>query len=793
MRAKTVFLTVFSLQLAFCVQLNAAEDDMSVRRNELQRILSVLPPEQPQRGAVSRLDPTWRAWLERTGELPPNFNAMPSLPFLPQPLVLDEGGKNIAVRTPMQWAKKRQWIEEQIKHWVTGTFPPAPKNLRDKTLSHRKDADVTIRQVQLQFGPGLKAKMTVELIIPPGLGPFPVFMTQTIHRNWALVAVRRGYIGCVYAASDGNDDTEAYADIWYPEYDFAQLMRRAWGAARVVDYLFTLPAVDKQRIGITGHSRNGKQSLMAAAFDERIKAVVTSSGGTAAEDPYRYTTERFNNETISQITMNFPYWLHPRLRFFVGNEHKLPVDQNLMMALVAPRALMLSTAVTERQGNPWGIEQAYRSVQQLYRFLGAEDKLAIRLHPGRHDTAARDIEAYVDFFDYVFGRGNIQPPQKLFYDYSFPKWVHLSGEKTDPLTYPPKGLDELLKKSDGGKVLTVADWQQRKEQIKQRIRWALGDEPAGASNAGPKDITKLPHQDAAYYGDHIARTIGRPEAKKGMGRVVVGHYNGFGDYLEGNLYYPLDEDGKSAKKNLPVVVYLHGYDYPSGCAYSQDIIDDFGERGFAVFIFDQIGFGTRIEEGTLFYQRYGHWSKMGRMVADTIAAVDMLQNLEVIDKNRIYAAGFTLGGTVGLYAAALDERIAGLICASAFTPMRLDSADKGTEGIYSYSHLHGLLPRLGFFAGQQEHIPYDFHEILACIAPRPVLVIAPAWERYAAFEDVKKCVQRAEDVYKLLKADTGLKLYSPQHYTVFKPVVWRLGLLPDVKKVMFEWAAEKFK
>ena len=70
-----------------------------------------------------------------------------------------------------------------------------------------------------------------------------------------------------------------------------------------------------------------------------IAAVIASSGNTGECDPWRYTTDPFANETIEQITGRFPGWFHPRLRFFAGREHKLPVDQNMLMALVAPRAL----------------------------------------------------------------------------------------------------------------------------------------------------------------------------------------------------------------------------------------------------------------------------------------------------------------------------------------------------------------------------------------------------------------------------------------------------------------------
>jgi len=191
------------------------------------------------------------------------------------------------------------------------------------------------------------------------------------------------------------------------------------------------------------------------------------------------------------------------------------------------------------------------------------------------------------------------------------------------------------------------------------------------------------------------------------------------------------------------------------------------ERGFAVFAFDMIGFGTRIQEGTLFYERYPHWSKLGRMVADTRAAVAMLRNLEFIDSSRIYAAGYTLGATVGLFTAALDEHLAGVASVCGFTPLRLATPDKGIEGVRAYSHLHGLLPRLGFFAGSETRIPFDYHEVLALIAPRPLLVVAPRLDRDAWFADVALCVQEAAGVYKLYGAEKNLKFSGPMDYSRF--------------------------
>jgi len=169
---------------------------------------------------------------------------------------------------------------------------------------------------------------------------------------------------------------------------------------------------------------------------------------------------------------------------------------------------------------------------------------------------------------------------------------------------------------------------------------------------------------------------------------------------------------------------------------------------------------------------------MGKMVADVRGAVDALSNLNFIDSSKIFVAGYSLGATVGLYAAALDERISGVVSVAGFTPMRLNTLSRGTEGIKAYSHLHGLLPRLGFFVGNESRIPYDFHEILACIAPRPVLVIAPAMDKDAHPEDVQQCVEQSRKIYGLYGASEDIQIFCPDDYNRFSP---------EMREKTYEW------
>jgi pimeloyl-ACP methyl ester carboxylesterase len=158
---------------------------------------------------------------------------------------------------------------------------------------------------------------------------------------------------------------------------------------------------------------------------------------------------------------------------------------------------------------------------------------------------------------------------------------------------------------------------------------------------------------------------------------------------------------------------------------------------------------------------------MGRMVADVRWSVDALTKHEFIDTTKIFVAGYSLGGTVGLYSTALDERIAGLVSICGFTPMRLNTPGKTAEGIYEYSHLHGLLPRLGFFIENEDRIPYDFHEVLAAIAPRPLLIVAPTWDQYAYHPDIQQGIDEVKKVFQLYGKENQVELFSPEDYNRF--------------------------
>ena len=747
-----VNLTLLSLLSLTSVQ---AQSDISKRQKYLEEVLQIINTKTSQKtynAAITVQDSSWIHWQKRTGELPPDFDQMPSVPFLPEPLVLNKNGNEIPVKTKEQWQEKREWIKKEFQHWISGTIPPAPQNLKAEILSDKTENGARLQVIELTFGPQNKAHMTLELMIPEGKGPFPVYMTQWNYRSWAQIAARRGYIGCVFQACDEVDDTQDYMTL-YPGYDFTRLMRRAWGASRVVDYLFTRSEVNKSQIAITGHSRNGKQAIWAAAFDERFAASIPCSCGTGSITPWRYSDPQYCDETLDAICTNFADWFHPRLRFFFGREDKLPIENNLLISLIAPRYLLVQYSVMEQEHNPWANEQCFNSVKKVYDFLGAGDNADVFTRFGEHALSARDVEKIIDFLDLKFKRGNIPWENKFYFPYTYEKWTAEHASE--------KAASQKIKSVNLTGSEDLVAFEAKKKEIKQNLQWLLGKEPS-IVNAQNFKNNKEP--------DWWNFITGRPVVKNAT-TINIGPYSSIGVDLQGILYCPADPSGNqrlAPNGKMPVVIYLHQYAYNHGFAvgYSATgwdgnarLFQTLVDKGFAVLAYDMCGFGTRLEEGTYFYNRYPQWSKMGIMVSDVKACVDAMKNFNFIDTNHVFLLGNTVGGTVALMAAAQDPRIAGVAVVAAIDPWRGSNARY--ESVKTISEQHLFIPKLGIYANHPKDVPVDYAEIISCIAPRPLMVIAPTLDRYADPVAIQKTMKPVENIYSLMGKKENLVFRTP--------------------------------
>jgi dienelactone hydrolase len=704
--------------------------------------------------AYLRPSEPWDAWLAKTGESPPDFAAMPSIPWLPNPLTFAKR----SVCDATGWTQQRELIRTAFVRWVIGTYPDPPGNVQARTISERTEASgVRVREVELSFGPERRAKLRCELVLPPGPGPFPVFMTQRNHVGWARIAAARGYAAVVYNGCDHNDDTQAFKEVW-PEHDWSMLCRRAWAAGRALDWLHTLPEIDRAHACITGHSRNGKLALICGAIEQRFDVVISSSSGIGGASPYRLANEAQFSEGIEILTWKFTEWFHPRLRFFAGREDKLPVDANLLIALSAPRAVLVSSALNDPCESAYANEMAVASASAVWALHGTSacERLALMWRPGGHETRAEVIERFVDWCDLHFGRVSGARADELrvsfqaprHFPYTFASWRERSGERIDPAAYPP--AKPLSPPPDANA------WLATREDRRRRIRFLLGEEPATASRppgkygVEPSYMTTLLHR-VALKGD------------RGFER----HHFSFGEYVQASVYAPpgtvpegampaLSGSAGTAATRGPAVVWLHpesdASGYPAAYLLGTHMPVPMAQAGMTVITYDQIGAGARLPEAAAFYRRYPRWSIIGKMVRDALAAAAAARELPFVDPQRVFVCGFGIGGTVAALAGALDQRIAGVAMVSGFSPLRAERPDGPTGGLARYATWdgRGFLPRLGFFAERAEdaaRVPIDFDEILSEIAPRPLLCIAPALDREADHAAVRTTLDAVSGVY----------------------------------------------
>jgi hypothetical protein len=171
--------------------------------------------------------------------------------------------------------------------------------------------------------------------------------------------------------------------------------------SRVADYLESQPFADKTKLIAVGHSRLGKATLIAGAFDERFAMVAPVGSGCAGTGAFRFNgVGRGGKEGVEEFTQKFPQQVSPRLPLFSGHVDNLPFDQHWLMALVAPRPLISVEALDDSVCNGTAVKQSYLAAKAVYEFLGAPDKLGVNFRPGGHAFNAEDWKAILDFADH---------------------------------------------------------------------------------------------------------------------------------------------------------------------------------------------------------------------------------------------------------------------------------------------------------------------------------------------------------------------------------------------------------
>jgi len=320
-------------------------------------------------------------------------------------VVTDASGNQRPAKTAADWAERVSHIKagmQQVMGTLHDTSRWTPLNV--EIVSEEKTPKYLRRKVR--FTPEAGDLVPAWLLIPndlPASGKAPAMLclhqTTKIGKDepaglggssrlhYAHELAERGYVCLV-------PDYPSFGEY---AYDFTKhgaarasgSMKAIWNNLRAVDLLESLPQVNKDRIGVIGHSLGGHNALFTAVFDERLKAVVTSCGFTPFHDYYGGKVTGWTSDRYM-----------PRIRdVFENNADKIPFDFYEVIAAIAPRGVFSNSPLKDSNFDIGGVRKAYAKAGEVYAIMEAEKNLVLVTPDASHDFPEAERMAAYSWLD----------------------------------------------------------------------------------------------------------------------------------------------------------------------------------------------------------------------------------------------------------------------------------------------------------------------------------------------------------------------------------------------------------
>ena len=341
----------------------------------------------------------------------PSADELPRLKSIPD-IYLKPNGERVA--SPEEFSEQTEYLRSALEHYIYGTIPPLPDKIEVTARTEEQILNGSAIQIyeSLAFN-GLV--MDIRITYPAGAKALPVIMKldylcgakfkpeiedeMLLAGKYAFVTIQRRDLypenGPAPAAIEamGLEGSQPGAiAIW------------AYGAMVCLSHISDMDFCDAERIALTGHSRDGKAAVCAAAMDERFAAVIPNGSGCGGAGSFY--ARGGDCETLGTMASAFPYWLTPALKEFLPSKSAaVPADMLFARALIAEHGchVLCTEAEDDKWANPYGTYVNTALARELCDFIGRSDiKNGMVIRKGEHNQTAEDWTSLIAFTDEIF-------------------------------------------------------------------------------------------------------------------------------------------------------------------------------------------------------------------------------------------------------------------------------------------------------------------------------------------------------------------------------------------------------
>jgi len=720
----------------------------------------------------------------------------------------DAGGRRRPVATRSDWEKKRNQMQDSLQA-VMGPLP-ALENLPDMQLQYRDSLKernytrytITFRVAADEYLPAYlyipaptvsDRKYPAMLALHPtgDLGKKIIDGEGKANRAYAKELAQRGYI--VIAP-----DYPSFGEL--ADYDFKNdryesgTMKGIFNHIRCVDLLQSMPEVDNERIGVIGHSLGGHNAMYVAAFDTRLKVVISSCGwteveyydiGPVADELYGGRLGPFAQDRYMPLT---------RDKYQLDGD-KLPFNYHEIIALIAPRHFFSNSPVNDANFDVAGVKIGIEKGKEAYRFLHAEDNLQVRYPLADHDFPPAIRKEVYRYIDGIFNHQPDQPEQLKALttvrtyaqnpshtpDVKKQFVMNLNEAEMPDYTLP----DPLV--TDAGIAVTDAKmwWEQRRPELLSLFENEMYGRTPGfafASNGllrRPRAELRAEKQNA-LNGKAVRREVRLHFTSKANGPFIdVLYYLPTAAKQPVPAFIMLNFRGNQTVTDDPDVHICDSWVWPyddgtvhafrsteqsRGVSRSRWPLELIIDRGYAIATacyhdidpdYDddfQNGFHPYFYREGQNRPAPNEWGSIGVWAWGYSRIMDFLETEPAVDSKRVAIAGHSRLGKTALWAGAQDQRFAVVISNnSGQGGGKLSRRIYGeTVGLLNFVRPHWFCSNFAYYDDNELALPFDQHELLALIAPRPVYLAVAEDDRSADPKGEFLTALNVDAVYRLL-------------------------------------------